>query len=169
MKMMTNQLFITNTHEWLCKGFFGCPPTIKSVINQKARNADYFSPFSNTVLFPPKFKDMIVEPVSLLVFHTVPSTVLSTIITQTINSINRGLFFAKFFNMFSIRYVHVVSKLFKRFPKAFNSLCAVPFVGMIFGVSTPSKHASVDSIKSCLTETVCGKSMWFISHKTTIT
>lgn len=91
----------------------------------------------------------------LLFFPSRPTTVSFTVIPIVINSVYCRFLFTKLFNMFKVRFIHIISKPFKGFPQTLNSSFSIMFIVSSFRVVTAFFNSKKDIVKSCI-----GKSMF---------
>lgn len=77
-----------------------------------------------------------------------PSTILLTVISIIVNSINGSFLLAKSFNMFQVRFVHIFSEVFKGLPSIYNASTTIAMPLMIVGILASSLKTGIDIVKS---------------------
>jgi len=127
---------------------FNRPSIINSCGKTSSTNSEFFCPIRYTLSFPIKCNQMIRSSISRLFLVSTPGTILRRIIFIVINSINRSFRFTKLFNMVQIRFMHVVSKLYKRFPDTLNASTSIFGITKTSRIIASIKYAKKNRIKS---------------------
>lgn len=126
------------------------PPSVNSVSDILAWNASKPRPLSERVRFAIKLYDSIVPLIPSLFYASRPPTILLDIMSIIIYAFYRGLLFSVFGYMREIRFVHIISELFKRFPETSDTAPTIIFVLRTFGIGYARLHFSPYSVKSCM-------------------
>ena len=135
---------------------FFCIPFISkySLMNDFIRYFVNFRKFCNAIFNSINIEVFVVSHISTLHFSSRPPTVFFRIISIIINPINRGILFSKLFYMKLIRFIHIISKFFKRLPKTFNSSTAIRREIRQLLITSSRYNATINSIKSCMFKSV---------------
>ena len=110
--------------------------------------------FSNTHFFIKDFYNRVISPVSRLNSESRPTTVFLRIMSVVVSTIYSRLLLSKFFDMFKVRFIHIISELFKGFPQTFNSTAAVVSPRLARRNIASCKDTSVDMIKFSFSKTM---------------
>jgi hypothetical protein len=103
----------------------------------------------------PHFRSSIIS----LFFCSRPSAIFLTVMPVIINPINRSILSSKFFAMLKIRFVHIMFKFFKSFPKTFNTSATPSFVTSGILIITTCFDMFKDNIKSVRRHTMSSRSI----------
>ena len=156
MRPMTiSIIFIGLSFYRSCKSLFDRPFLgVYSSLQSTLANAYFVSPIRHTMSFAIKGYHMIKSGVSSLFLFRSPSAIRLFIMSVYVYAVNRSLHYSKFLNMFFVRFIHIISKFFKRIPKTLNSSSTVNAIFRSFGVITPLFYSSESHIKSRIPHSV---------------
>jgi len=151
--MKTKNKFILSVDR-SCKSFFCRPITFYPFGNCSSINTNFLCPIRKAFSFSSKSYENIISFVSCLFKNSNPPAILSIIIPIIVNSIYLCLLLSKFFDVLKIRFIHIISKFFKRFPETFYSTTAIIFVSFIGRIFTTTVKVSINIIKICKSHSV---------------
>ena len=154
---------ITSFSQRLFKTPFYRPLCKKSSSQSLWRKAEYFFPPKERMSLTFIGNESIRTSIPALFSSGRPTAILLTIVFIVINSLKCCLFFSKFLYMRLVGSIHIISELFKRVPKAFNSATAITVICMKIRILTSFFCTNKTSVKSqfCLS---FAESMNLISH-----
>lgn len=110
-------------------------------------NFKYLRPLHQSLFFPIKEYKNISRSISPLDFSCCPSTILFTVVSVTINSINSCIRFSKRINMIFIGLFHISFKFQEGFPKTFDALSTVRSIINIIASTFYRAKLSIKPIK----------------------
>jgi hypothetical protein len=140
-------LFELVNHDQTIKRFVYRPTTyVYSTIKSMVINSKIFCPFGQRFSFSFISYKRRIASISSLFFVTNPTTILFTIISFIINSINTQTFFK--------RRKHIPLKFFKTFPFTFYSFTAVNIVKRIILILTSLFDCTINSVKFTIRKAV---------------
>lgn len=134
-------------YNWSIKNFLYWPSKFQATPNKLSVNSSNFRPFIQAPFFTSKFKNMIISPISCLLFHGRPFAVFFRVISIIINSIYRSIRSVNS-KMFEIRFIHIIPKFFKGLPKTFYPSRPVTKIVNLFRIFTSFTHRIIDIIES---------------------
>jgi len=121
----------------LCQGVFNRPSLVYSVPDSHTAYSQLLAPLGNVKAFPFKREDVITASIVGLYFTGSPATVIRLIIAVVVDAI---------YGISSAGPVaHIFEKVLKRIkPTIANPYAplAIIFIGLVFGVITPTYHSS---------------------------
>src|SRR3990167_2702315 len=133
---------------WSKYRFFNIPTFVYSAFEQPIIYIKNLYPFSSRVFLSSKFSKNILSRILPLFKQRCPSAIFFAIIPIIVNSINRSIFYSKFFYMKFIRFIHIISKIFKRFPKTFYSSRSIHIILRAIRILTSHFKPYISIIKT---------------------
>lgn len=126
--------------------------SVKSIQQRISWQTVLFSPISNTLSFVIICIISIITSISYLFFSGIPFTIIKRVIAIIIYSIYTCIVFSKFFNMFKIRFIHIITKINKNLPSFadFNSTISIIFKNFNVFIKTTGIYSAPYIIKSSL-------------------
>lgn len=117
-------------------------------------DAGLFSPLGQIKSFTLKGYQTVSSLIVHLLLHSSPSAIFFAVMPVIINPINARVLFSKLFDMLKVRFVHIVSELFKGVPKTLDSATAVYVPPISAGFGTPNLDISKGLPESSLGQPV---------------
>lgn len=131
------------TNNWGHNRLFYRPTSFKAIFQNTSFKTHILRPlrkwFSDSLIS----KQMIIGAIKVLLPKTHPSTILFTIMSIRIYSVNAYSSLTRFF----VRFIHILFKFLKRLPQYFYSSTSVTFEAIVFRIFTPLLHSTPYLIK----------------------
>lgn len=141
-------LIVTDSN-WLSESLTKGPfQFIDPLQDQALIDSSSIRPFCNSKILSAKQNSSGISPIPLVLFLGYPPTIFFAIIPIIINSIYTGIFNTMNFDMFKIRSVHVITKIFKRIPQTLNTTATITRVTLNMRVSASIKNGPIANEKT---------------------
>ena len=125
------------TNNWSFQHLLNRPTELYTTFKNATLKIFFSRPLSHWLRSTLIGNKMIIRSVKVLIPQGIPSAVRLAIISVRIFAVNSGVFLSEHLNVFKVRFMHILLKIFKRNPQAFNATPTITLKSVMLEVVAP--------------------------------